>query len=992
MSLCYPFTLLHKSLRHWIEKKKLLKPTKIQELAIPKILEGKNVLLISPTGTGKTEAAILPIISKILQEKPKTEGVKAIYINPLKALTRNLRERIEKYTHFVGLRVRPLYGDVNKAFKHPIPEIIITTPESLEIILDWAPKWWTPLKTVKYIIIDETHELAYSKRGYQLLVLLERLKHLTKHNLQRIGLSATVGNPKKIAKLLKGSDNPLEILIAEEKRPHEFKLKLAIPLTEEEMKNPFLAGARTIGEETKTGIKTLIFTNSRHTAERLSTELTQLKIQNVVHHGSISKEERERFEGAFKTGLLRAIIATKTLELGIDIGDIQQVIQYRSPGQVYTLIQRAGRSQHKPGQKSICKIISTDPEDFLETAAIIKLAEEEKLEEPPIIENPLDVLAKEIIGISRHNQRGKRILKEKFHPINKDQLYEIIKKATPFNSLTKNTFNEVVKNLINNELIYLENKIPYPYSRFWSVWRFKEDEKAKEPSLNFSEFFSMIPKKETFTVLQEYSFGRKKKIGELDSLFVYRSLSTGMIIKLAGYNWKVVEIDEKNHEVIVTKTEEIGEAPTWKGEGPPRDQTVTKEMLKLINETLKNPNDLKTFDIDEKTANTIIDYLKNLDLLYLNALINQKIIIEKIPENKTTIFITFLGEKINRTLAAAIFEKIAENSLLVKYIVTPHGFAIKSEIFDPTTALKNISLDEFEKLVKKHIVEHSPFTKLIKDQIKEHFGFPWDERLIEKEAARQTLTIYYDINEALKALKHILNGSLINIVKDKPSTLGESILRYPYERPWHASLKTILEETINRFKKGTLHEIFEYTWSNPTEVKNELKNIAKEKDLITYFDLSSKGWTIAKIPLGEEWITVKVPITIKYMIVKKDDDIKRVEKELLKDPLPTIIEVTEEVNITFFDENKKNELTYTLKLDKNFSIILDTLIKTRIAPKYGKKVNIKVHIKKTYTTAIHYWVPTNLAYATIMNSTLSMFKMKEKGIISGKRQVIFELP
>ena len=674
MALENPFTLFHEKLQQCIMRR-IKTPTSIQTLAIPAILEGKNVLLIAPTASGKTEAAILPVMDMIIRKYWNVEGVKLIYINPLKALTRDLRERIEYYAQCTGLRVRPLYGDVVKTYRKPTPDIIVTTPESLEVILDWSPKWWLYLKTVKWVIVDEVHELLLSKRGYQLLALLERLKEITRRPLQRIGLSATVGNPEKIASLLGGSDGNVAVIRAEDKREYGFEVKLAIPLTDEEKEDPFLAAARVIADEVRGGAKTLIFTNSRYSAERLQGALHDLDIQCMVHHGSVGVEERELSEESFKTGLLRCIIATKTLELGIDIGNVEQVIQYRSPGQVSALIQRAGRSKHKPGQRSICKIISTDPEDYLESIAIVSLARKKILEEPLVISKPLDVLAKEVMGIALHNYRGIKYLKNEFKPITVQEAYTIIRRAKIFEDLTLQEYQDLIELLKNESIIAIENEILLPGPKFWKVWSFNQKE-GESSILSFSDFFSMIPKRETFVVLEEYGLDKYRKIGELDSDYVYRVLSTGMVIRLAGVNWKVVEIDEKEHKVIVTKTDERGEAPSWRGEGPQRQHIVTREMLEIIKELTRNPESIKIYGADINALETMKEYIKRLGKEYIESLLQGKIIIEKIPSMKTTVFITFAGEHINRTIAAAIYEKIAEKSLLIKYVVAPHGLSL----------------------------------------------------------------------------------------------------------------------------------------------------------------------------------------------------------------------------------------------------------------------------------------------------------------------------
>jgi ATP-dependent Lhr-like helicase len=992
--ISYPFTLLDERIQYWIIKLGFSEPTEIQKLAIEPILNGENVLLISPTGSGKTEAAIFPLLHKILREK-EGEGIKLLYINPLKALTKDLTERLQNYAHFLNLKVRPLYSDVDKKFKRPVPEIVITTPESLEVILDWSPRWWPYLKTIKYIVIDEVHELISSKRGYQLLVLLERLKQLTGRGFQRICLSATVSNAELVAEIFGGLDGKLKIIRSPEKRVHEFEVKLAIPLTREENEDPFIAGARLVANCIGNA-KSLIFVNSRYSAERLKAEIEKNDIKVGVHHGSIEFEEKEFVEKAFKEGLLKAVIATKTLELGIDIGDVEQVIQFRSPGQVNALIQRAGRSLHKPGEKSVCKIISTDPEDFLECLALVSLFNKGFLEEPIILENPLDVLAKEILGYALHNNRAIKSYKDQFTPVNLKSIYETIKKCFLFKTLSMEEFEKVVNNLVNSGLLNLNNGVPFPGIRFKDVWKFEESETAEWPSFSFREFFSMIPKRETFALWAEQGFGKKKKLGELDASFVYRSLATGMVIRFAGSNWKVSEIDEEEHKVFVVEVKEGGEVPSWRGEGPQRSEMVAREMLTILCSIIKNPQTAFELIKDEKTVEAILDYIKNIESSYVNAIAEGKIIVEHIPSLKTWIFITFLGENINRTLAAAIYEKISEVSLLVKYVISPIGFAVRSEIINPLYALEKISLEEFEGLVKRHIIEKSPFTRLIKDQIKEHFGFPQNEVLIEKEASKQAMKIYYNIKGAIEAFKKIKSGYLIEVSREKISQLGESIIRYPFERPWNVSLKSVIKETLQKFQSGILDNIFEYTWSNPKDAKKELKELLREINIIAFLDLNEKGWSIAKVPIKEEeWITIKVPVATKFFVIRNEEDIKKIQEELIKEKLPLTKLLNLMVELTFIMINsniaKPYSLKYSLKITNTFEIVLSTLIKSRIEKKHDK-VDLKVHIKGTRVTMIHYGVPVALLKHLILKDIASSHALVEKGIVGRRAQYVFEFP
>jgi ATP-dependent Lhr-like helicase len=989
MTPAYPFTLLDDKIQHWINKLGFSEPTEIQKLSIEPILKGESVLLISPTGSGKTEAAVFPLLHKLLREK-EGAGIKLLYINPLKALTRNLAERLRTYAYFLNLKVRPLYGDVNKAFKEPAPEIVIITPESLEVILDWAPRWWPYFKTIRYIVIDEVHELILSKRGYQLLILLERLKELAGRNFQRVCLSATIANAELIAEIFGGSDGKLKVIRAPREREHEFEAKLAIPLTREEKEDPFIAGARLISECID-DVKSLVFVNSRYSAERLKAEIEKRGIQVGVHHGSIGFEEREFFEDAFKQGLLKAIIATKTLELGIDIGDVEQVIQYRSPGQVSALIQRAGRSLHKPGEKSVCKIISTDPEDFLECLALISLFNKGFLEEPITLEKPLDVLAKEVLGYALHNYKCMKSYKDQFTPVNLSSIYKTIKKCTLFKTLSEDEFKEVVENLSDNGLLSLNNNVPLPGSRFWKVWRFEEAEIKEWPSLSFSEFFSMVPKRETFTLWVDYGFGKRRKLGELDASFVYKSLATGMIIKFAGSNWKICEIDEMGHNVFVAETKESGEIPTWKGEGLQRNEIVAKEILTILRSIITDPQIAFKLTGDKKTAETILEYVKSIEKPYIDAIANGKIIVEHIPSLKTWIFITFLGENINRTLSAALYEKISESSLLVKYVISPIGFAIRSEIVSPLKALEKISIEEFEELVKRHLAEKSPYTKLILDQIREHFGFPQNEALIKREASRQAIKFYYNLKGGMEALKKIKNGYIVEVTREKASQLGESIIRYPFERPWNVSQKSIIKEILKKFQHGTLDDIFELTWSNPLEAKRELQELTREYDIVAFLDLTTKGWSIAKVPLEEEWGTIKIPVATKVHVIRSEEDFKKIQKELTQENFPLTKLLNLEIEFSFTGMGNDIKEPYNLKITNTFEIVLDSLIKARVENKYSK-VDLKIHIKGTRITMIHFGVPATLLKHIIQKDIATSYMLVEKGIVTGKRQLVFEFP
>ena len=323
------FELLAKPIHKALTELGFYSPTLPQTLAFPPILEGKNVLLIAPTGTGKTEAVLLPIFSKLVKQKNQDhKGIQIIYITPLRALNRDMFKRLTFWSEKLDITVEVRHGDTEMKIRRKQalkpPQMLVTTPETLQAILP-GTKMRGHLKNVEYVIVDEVHDLASSKRGAQLSIALERLQLVTGKEFQRIGLSATIGNPQEIAKYLSGTRRKISIITASAEKRYRYNVENPSPIE----KDFELAGKLDTSPEAASRIRrilelvdshqsTLIFVNSRTMAEVLGHKFAQLNREDVaVHHGSISKEERIAIEDAFKTGQLKAIICTSTLELGI---------------------------------------------------------------------------------------------------------------------------------------------------------------------------------------------------------------------------------------------------------------------------------------------------------------------------------------------------------------------------------------------------------------------------------------------------------------------------------------------------------------------------------------------------------------------------------------------------------------------------------------------------------------------------------------------------
>jgi ATP-dependent Lhr-like helicase len=321
-------------MRRLIEEKGFKTPTETQEKAIPKIIEGKNVLLISPTATGKTESSVLPILDMLLRTPRRRRGIKILYVTPLKALNRDMLERLEWWCNNLDVKLAVRHGDTDtkertRQARSP-PDMLITTPETLQAILP-GRLMRQHLSEVRWVIVDEVHELADSKRGSQLSLALERLRWATGREFQLIGLSATIGSPMNVARFLVGSDREVEIVTVTLDRVADLKILFPEPIKEDYELAALLfthpevaARLRSIRQYIEDHRSVLLFTNTRSISEVLT---SRFKVWDVdfpvsIHHGSLAKPSRLSAERGLKNGTLKGLVATSSLELGIDIGRI----------------------------------------------------------------------------------------------------------------------------------------------------------------------------------------------------------------------------------------------------------------------------------------------------------------------------------------------------------------------------------------------------------------------------------------------------------------------------------------------------------------------------------------------------------------------------------------------------------------------------------------------------------------------------------------------
>ena len=563
------FDLLVKPVRRLVEQKGFLKPTEPQEKTIPEILEGKNILLISPTATGKTEAAFLPILSMLMQ-MPKTPGIKVLYITPLRALNRDMLERMQWWCNNLDIKLAVRHGDTEtkertRQSQCP-PDILITTPETLQAIMTgWLLR--QSLQSLKWIVIDEVHELADSKRGSQLSLALERMRDLIGRDFQMVGLSATVGSPDKVAQFLVGAKRPVEIIRVPVAKM--VKLQVIYPKPSEEdaqfaskiYTHPEVAARLRIIRDYMTKRKSvLLFTNTRSVSEVLA---SRFKVWDAdfpvsIHHGSLTKPSRLAAESGLKKGALKGLIATSSLELGIDVGAIDLVIQYMSPRQVSRLIQRVGRAGHTYGDLSEGVIIGMDSDDTLEALVIARRALAEELEPLQIPDKPYDVLAHQIAGLLLKNRR-----------LAFNEILELARNAAPFENLTLADVEKILK--------YMHNRFPR------LAWASFEDQVVLRPQRTkalyeyYFDNLSMIPEEKQFLVIDE---SMDCSIGVLDEAFMAEYGKPGTKFIIRGSPWQIIHTTED--KVYVRPVDDpTGSIPSWIGEEIPVPYEIAQELSEI---------------------------------------------------------------------------------------------------------------------------------------------------------------------------------------------------------------------------------------------------------------------------------------------------------------------------------------------------------------------------------------------------------------------------
>ncbi|MFI5404129.1 MAG: DEAD/DEAH box helicase [Candidatus Gagatemarchaeaceae archaeon] len=804
------FEGLAPQVRGLLEEAGISEPTAPQVKAWPLVSRGEDVLIIAPTGSGKTEAAILPLLSRLV-ERGHGEGISLLYITPMRALNRDMLKRLQIWCGRLGLTVDIRHGDTPQAQRtkqssHP-PDVLVTTPETLQAILPGS-RMRQNLSHLKAVVVDELHNLVESKRGVQLSVGLQRLRKVAPR-YQLVALSATVGTPEVAAEFIFGGGKRT---IVRAETPKEFSYAIEYPVPDPADQSaakktyaaPDLAARLSrINSLIEEHNSTLIFVNSRTVAEMLGEKLARLRKDVGVHHGSLPREERERVEGAFKSGQLKALVCTSTLELGIDIGSVDLVVQYMSPRQVTSLVQRVGRSGHRLGRVSKGVLVTVSADDIMESASSIISAAKGRIEPTRPYANSLDVLAHQVAGYLMD-----------FESMDGDLLLKEIRKAAPFRGLSDESFRRTVGYLSELGKLRFDGKT-LSRSRMTRDYYF--------------ENLSMIPDETRYLVVD---LSTNETVGILGEEFVLLKAKVGVHFICKGKIWQIEQVAE-DRKIYVTPVEDpLAALATWDGEMLPIPFDLAMETGRLrrsISEAL---------DVGEKAVEEAVGEIPGeaaARALVVDEIAEHKKMGAPVPSDRLILFEGFgkyliahlcFGESVNRTFAY-VFEEILSRRGLVR-VWWLDGYRLLLELTADTEdldlralskELMGISPEELERTYAVAAQRNFPFPARVK-YVAERFGALKRGKLIAhpnlcslptrfertpvfEEALQETARDLIDMEHGKEILTLVADGGIsveTFLAGDRPTPIAYSLLYRYLEVPEAVAPDSLGRSSYQRMK------------------------------------------------------------------------------------------------------------------------------------------------------------------------------------------------
>jgi ATP-dependent Lhr-like helicase len=748
----------------------------------PAIARGESTLILAPTGTGKTLTAFLWCLDKLmLREPPGKEGCKVLYISPLKALAvdveRNLRsplagianmaQREGVAVHLPEISVRT--GDTSPRdrarFKRHPGDILITTPESLYLLL--TSDAGEALRSVETVIIDEIHALVPTKRGAHLALSLERLEALCNRPLQRIGLSATQRPLEEVARFLAGANGnstpstttdealttdhsrlttsavetalfrPVTIINAGARKVLDLKVEVPVEdmaklgQIDDLPSGPASQGPKRTSiwqsihprllEIIRERTSTLIFVNARRVAERLAGALNELAGEPIAraHHGSLASAQRSEIEELLKAGKLKALVCTSSLELGIDMGAIDLVIQIEAPPSVASGMQRIGRAGHQVGAPSTGIIFPKYRADLIACAAVTQAMHEGHVESTRFLRNPLDILAQQMVAVIAHpplsveeverRRKRKPTDDDEDDPgISYDALLALVRSSAPFAALSASVFDGVLDMLAgrypSDEFAELRPRITWDRTRNWLTPR----QGVKRIAILNG---GTIPDRGLYGVFLSGST-KPLRVGELDEEMVFEA-RTGDTFVLGASTWR---IDEITHDRVLVSPApgEPGKMPFWHGDQAGRPIEFGRRIGALVRELRDMPRNAaivrltREHDLDEKAAENVLRYLADQELATESVPDDRTIVVERVRDELgdwRVCVLTPLGSRVHAPWAMAVTAKIKASGLDVETMWSEDGFVLRFPESDapPDTDILLMEPEEASQLVMQQL-------------------------------------------------------------------------------------------------------------------------------------------------------------------------------------------------------------------------------------------------------------------------------------------------
>ena len=584
----------------------------VQELSSHALLDGKNAVILAPTAGGKTEASMFPMLAQLMEQEP--DGVGLLYIAPIKALLNNQAERLGLYTEMVGLRRFLWHGDVKASQKRSFIKepatLLMTTPESLEVMLLSAKVPHTKLfKDLRGIVIDEVHALAGSDRGTHLISVLERIACCTHNDIQRVGLSATVGNPDYILQWLQGTSQRSGCVIDPPKQPSGKDISVYLRET--------LGAIATEASQTAAGKKSLFFCESRSLAEDIAERLSSRGTDVFVHHSSVSLEERNAAEARFYSGSNASIVCTSTLELGIDVGDLDLVFQANAPSTVSSFLQRLGRTGRRSDQRANTTFFCEHKESALQAIAIVELARRGWVEPVTVNTRAWPVMVHQLLALTLQ-----------FGAISAEKCWQQLSVVSDFSGIAHSEFVQLVEHMLKENFLFESGGLLSMGDRAEKVFGRK----------NFMELYAVFSSPVLYAVQTKAGY----VVGSLEQAFVDKLVEEISAFLLGGKAWVVAHINHSDR-VVRVQSAPRGKKPSWGGFIP---QLLNYEICQKIADTLTERQPIPYIDSQAQSA---IDAARDdLGQQLKKARSNSRQHIDY--DAARAIWWTFAGGQINHTL------------------------------------------------------------------------------------------------------------------------------------------------------------------------------------------------------------------------------------------------------------------------------------------------------------------------------------------------------